>query len=63
MPNKIIFTDGEAPMPEKAVRDVIWVVFGEQIINPIGGRVINIKGEQLKKLEQNKMRFEGEINR
>lgn len=50
VPNKIIFTDGEAPMPEKAVRNVIWVVFGNQQINPRGGKVININGEQLKKL-------------
>lgn len=50
VPNKIIFTDGEAPMPEKAVRNVIWVVFGNKQINPKGGKVININGEQLKKL-------------
>lgn len=50
VPNKIIFTDGEAPMPEKTVRNVIWVVFGNQQINPRGGKVININGEQLKKL-------------
>ena len=48
--NKIIFTDGEAPMPEKAVRNVIWIVFGNQQINPKGGKVININGEQLRKL-------------
>ena len=50
VPNKILFTDGEAPMPEKAVRNVIWVVFGNQQINPRGGKVININGEQLRKL-------------
>lgn len=50
VPNKIIFTDGEAPMPKKAVRNVIWVVFGNQKINPRGGKVININGEQLRKL-------------
>ena len=48
--NKIIFTDGEAPMPEETVRNVIWVVFGNRKINPKGGRVINITGEQLEKL-------------
>ncbi len=48
--NKIIFTDGEAPMPEETVRNVIWVVFGNEKINPKGGRVINITGEQLEKL-------------
>ena len=50
VPNKIIFTDGEAPMPEKAVRNVIWVVFGNEKINPRGGKVINITGEQLRRL-------------
>ena len=32
--NKIIFTDGEANMPQKEVRNVIWVVFGDRQINP-----------------------------
>ena len=50
VPNKIIFTDGEAPMPEKTVKNVIWVVFGNQQINPRGGKVININDEQLRKL-------------
>ena len=48
--NKIIFTDGQAPMPEKNVKRVIWVVFGNEQINPKGGKVINITGEQLRKL-------------
>ena len=48
--NKIIFTDGKASMPEKEVRNVIWVVFGNERINPKGGKVINITGEQLRKL-------------
>ena len=48
--NKIIFTDGCAQMPKTDVRNVIWVVFGNEKINPKGGRVINIKGEQLKRL-------------
>ncbi len=51
-PNKIIFTDGEADMPRKEVRNVIWVVFGNEKINPRGGKVINITGEQLRKLYQ-----------
>ncbi|MBR3249353.1 MAG: hypothetical protein IKF83_01475 [Clostridia bacterium] len=51
-PNKIIFTDGEAPMPREAIRNVIWVVFGDEKINPKGGRVINITGEQLRRLYQ-----------
>ena len=50
VPNKIIFTDGEAPMPEKVVRNVIWVVFGNQQINPKGGKVIHITPEQLDRL-------------
>ena len=49
-PNKIIFTDGEADMPRETVRNVIWVVFGDKKINPKGGKVINITGEQLRKL-------------
>ena len=48
--NKIIFTDGYAKMPKTDVRNVIWVVFGNEKINPKGGRVINITGEQLKRL-------------
>lgn len=51
-PNKIIFTDGEAGMPRKTVRNVIWIVFGDEKINPKGGKVINITGEQLRKLYQ-----------
>ena len=50
IPNKIIFTDGEAPMPKKEVRNAIWVVFGDREIKPKGGKVINIRGEQLKRL-------------
>ena len=52
VPNKIIFTDGEADMPRETVRNVIWVVFGDEKINPKGGKVINITGEQLRKLYQ-----------
>ena len=51
-PNKIIFTDGEADIPRETVRNVIWVVFGDEKINPKGGKVINITGEQLRKLYQ-----------
>ena len=47
--NKIVFTDGCAPMPEKTV-DAIWVVFGNTKINPPGGRVIYINDEQLDRL-------------
>ncbi len=47
--NKIIFTDGEASMPTKAV-DAIWLVFGGRNINPKGGKVIKITREQLNRL-------------
>lgn len=47
--NKIIFTDGEADMPYKSL-NAIWIVFGDRIINPNGGKVINITREQLRKL-------------
>lgn len=44
--NKIIFTDGWAQMPKKSL-DCIWVVFGHQIINPPGGKVIYVDEKQL----------------
>lgn len=47
--NKIIFTDGWANMPSTRI-DAIWIVFGDRKINPIGGKVIYINEEQLKKL-------------
>ena len=47
--NKIIFTDGEAPMPNIPL-DAIWMVFGGKKINPKGGRVIHITPEQLDRL-------------
>jgi len=47
--NKIIFTDGEADMPEKSL-DAIWIVFGNEEIKPKGGRVIQITKEQLERL-------------
>ena len=48
--NKIVFTDGYAPMPKESPRNVIWVVYGDRKINPKGGKVINITVEQLRKL-------------
>lgn len=39
--NRIIFTDGQAPMPEMSV-DAVWIVYGEETIQPPGGRVIHI---------------------
>ena len=47
--NRIIFTDGEAPMPNISL-DVIWIVYGNKKINPKGGKVIYITEEQLNKL-------------
>ncbi len=47
--NKIIFTDGEALMPDMPL-DAIWIVYGDRKINPKGGKVINITSEQLDKL-------------
>ena len=51
--NKIIFTDGFAKMPRKEERGVIWIVFGDEKIHPRGGKVINIQGDQLRRLYQN----------
>lgn len=47
--NKIIFTDGEASMPDMPL-DAIWIVFGGIQINPKGGKVIQIDDEQLDRL-------------
>ena len=47
--NKIIFTDGEANMPQKKM-DIIWVVFGDKKIKPKGGRVIYINNKEFRKL-------------
>lgn len=47
--NKIIFTDGDAEMPDTPI-DAIWIVFGPEEIRPLGGRVIHITPEQMKEL-------------
>lgn len=47
--NKIIFTDGDAYMPDMPL-DAIWIVFGGERINPKGGKVIHIDNEQLERL-------------
>ena len=52
--NKIIFTDGDARMPNIPM-DVIWIVFGYIKIKPKGGKVIQITGEQLDKLYSYKL--------
>ena len=44
--NRIIFTDGQAPVPDKFL-NAIWVVYGDNAIEPNGGVVIHIKPEQL----------------
>ncbi|MFA6860126.1 MAG: VWA-like domain-containing protein [Clostridia bacterium] len=48
--NKIIFTDGDASMPEKSC-NAIWVVYGSRKIYPKGGKVINIDESFLRKLK------------
>ena len=55
--NKIIFTDGVADMPSTPI-DAIWIVFGEAKINPIGGKVIYINGEQLDRLYLHEIHME-----
>ena len=52
--NKIIFTDGQALMPNM-VLDAIWIVFGTTKINPKGGKVIYIDDEQLKRLSYSEL--------
>ena len=51
--NKIIFTDGCAPLPKKYL-DAIWVVFGRYEFYPKGGKVIYINEEELKRLKLRK---------
>ncbi len=48
--NKIIFTDGDALMPKSPI-NAIWIVFGGRKIKPVGGKVIYIDNNQLKKLD------------
>ena len=40
--NRIIFTDGYAEMPEERC-DAIWVVYGNAVIHPTGGRVLYVR--------------------
>ncbi len=47
--NRIVFTDGEAPMPKEPL-NAIWMVYGEEDIDPPGGTVIRISPEQLERL-------------
>lgn len=55
--NKIIFTDGDANMPNTPI-DAIWIVFGGIKINPAGGKVIHIDDEQLERLYNYQMKDE-----
>ena len=55
--NKIIFTDGEASMPDMPLA-AIWIVFGGERINPKGGKVIHITPEQLDRLYSYEMNIE-----
>lgn len=45
--NRIIFTDGQAEIPDTYL-DAIWIVYGEECIKPPGGKVIRIKPGMLK---------------
>lgn len=47
--NKIIFTDGDATMPNEYC-DAIWIVFGKTNIKPNGGKVIYISYDELREL-------------
>ena len=49
--NRIVFTDGEAPMPKEPL-NAIWMVYGEEEIAPPGGTVIRISPEQLERLRK-----------
>lgn len=44
--NRVVFTDGQAPDPEKYV-PAIWVVYGDEEIHPPGGIVIHIDPDKL----------------
>lgn len=45
--NKIILTDGYASRPLRPL-DVIWLVYGDYKINPLGGKVIYMDANQLR---------------
>lgn len=48
--NRIIFTDGKAPLPDDPL-DAVWLVYGDETIEPKTGKVIYITDEQLEKLK------------
>ena len=43
-------------MPKKAL-DAIWLVFGDERIDPVGGKVIYISNEQLNRLYGSNMGY------
>ena len=45
--NRIIFTDGEAPLPKEPL-DAIWMIYGEEKIEPPGGKVIHVEPDLLR---------------
>ena len=45
--NQIIFTDGYAEMPEQSC-NAVWVVYGNMVIHPKGGRVIYVRPSEEK---------------
>ena len=47
--NRIIFTDGQAPIPDRYLK-AIWVVYGDEKIEPPGGTVIYVRPEQLRSM-------------
>ena len=48
--NRIIFTDGDAPMPAQRM-DIIWIVFGGKRIKPNGGRVFYVDDDLLSRMK------------
>lgn len=48
--NRIIFTDGDAPMPAQRM-DIIWIVFGGKRISPNGGRVFYVDDDLYSRLK------------
>lgn len=45
--NRVIFTDGEADAPQRAV-SALWIIYGKQVIYPKGAKVVNISLNDLK---------------
>lgn len=44
--NRIVFTDGEADEPQR-ILDAIWVIYGDEKLEPPGGTVIHIPEETI----------------